>query len=116
MLSAPAMQAGRYVARLIRDELRGRSGRTRPFHYVDKGVMATIGRNAAVAQIGPLLLRGFIGWVGWLTVHIYYLIGFKNRLAVLASWGWNYIKKDRAIRIIARSDDDRLVDQIEGVS
>lgn len=116
MLSAPAMQEGRYVARLIRDERRGRPGAARPFRYLDKGVMATIGRNAAVAQIGALSLRGFIGWIGWLTVHIYYLIGFRNRLAVLASWGWNYLKKDRAIRIIARSDDDRLVDRIEGVS
>jgi NADH dehydrogenase len=116
MLSAPAMQEGRYVARLIRDEVRRRPGAARPFRYLDKGVMATIGRNAAVAQIGALSLRGFIGWIGWLTVHIYYLIGFRNRLAVLASWGWNYLKKDRAIRIIARSDEDRLVDRIEGVS
>ena len=56
-----------------------------PFHYRDKGTMATIGRRAAVAQLGPLRLRGLLGWITWLVVHLYYLIGFRNRLAVLAS-------------------------------
>src|SRR5262249_42493962 len=107
MLSPPAMQGGRYVARALLREARDRSATgSRPFRYVDKGVMATIGRNAAVAQIGSFRLTGFVGWLTWLVVHIYYLIGFRNRLAVLASWAWNYIRKDRSIRIIARSDAD----------
>jgi len=63
------------VARLILDQAAGRAGTRKPFRYVDKGTMATIGRNSAVAQIGPLRFRGFLGWVAWLTVHIYYLVG-----------------------------------------
>ena len=105
MLSPPAMQEGRYVARAIRH-----GGRTdRPFHYRDKGTMATIGRRAAVAQVGPVRLRGFLGWITWLVVHLYYLIGFRNRAAVLASWGWDYLRRDRPIRLIVRSRYDPVV-------
>ena len=105
MLSPPAMQEGRYVARAILD------GGTpaRPFHYTDKGTMATIGRRAAVAQVGPVRLRGFLGWITWLVVHLYYLIGFRNRAVVLASWGWDYIRRDRPIRLIVRSRYDPVV-------
>ena len=60
-----------------------------------------------------LRATGFIGWLTWLVVHIYYLIGFRNRLAVLASWAWNYIRKDRSIRIIARSEADPLTEELE---
>jgi NADH:quinone reductase (non-electrogenic) len=102
MLSPPAMQEGRYVARVIRDEVARRARPRKPFRYFDKGTMATIGRNTAVAQLGPLCLRGFAGWVVWLVVHIYYLVGFRNRLAVLWSWSWYYVRKDRSIRIITR--------------
>lgn len=104
MLSAPAMQAGRHVARVIRNEAGLTAGSTRgphkPFRYRDKGTMATIGRKAAVGQIGPFTFTGFTGWIAWLTVHLYYLVGFRNRLAVFASWGWNYLRKDRPLRII----------------
>lgn len=113
MLSPPAMQEGRYVARAIAGEVTGRP-LAKPFRYIDKGTMATIGRSSAVAQIGPISLRGFPGWIVWLTVHIYYLIGFRNRLAVLWSWSWYYFRRDRPIRIIARSDDDPLVASIGG--
>ncbi len=108
MLSPPAMQEGRYVARMIRA---GETvvGRQPPFRYQDKGTMATIGRRAAVAQVGPLRLRGFLGWVTWLVVHLYYLIGFRNRLVVLASWSWDYLRRDRPIRLIVRSDYDPVV-------
>jgi NADH dehydrogenase len=71
-------------------------------------MMATIGRNAAVAQMGPLCFTGFVGWVVWLVVHLYYLVGFRNRLAVLGSWGWNYFRKDRPIRIVVRAHADRV--------
>lgn len=108
MLSAPAMQAGRHVARLILNEACPASsparGRVKRFCYRDKGTMATIGRNAAVGQIGSLAFTGFIGWAAWLTVHLYYLVGFRNRFAVFASWGWNYLRKDRPLRIIVRAD------------
>ena len=105
MLSPPAMQEGRYVARAIRQG----GPPDRPFHYRDKGTMATIGRRAAVAQVGPVRLRGFLGWITWLVVHLYYLIGFRNRAAVLASWGWDYLRRDRPIRLIVRSRYDPVV-------
>jgi NADH dehydrogenase len=102
MLATPAMQAGRYVARQI---VRGEPGRR--FHYFNKGTMATIGRRAAVAQIGPIQLTGFLGWVTWLVVHLYYLIGFENRLRVLVRWSWYYIRLDRPVRSILRADPPR---------
>jgi NADH dehydrogenase len=102
MLATPAMQAGRFVARQI---VRGEPGRR--FHYFDKGTMATIGRRAAVAQIGPIRFTGFIGWVAWLVVHLYYLIGFENRLRVLMRWSWYYLRLDRPVRSILRADPPR---------
>jgi NADH dehydrogenase len=105
MLSPPAMQEGRYVARAIRSG----GEPAHPFRYTDKGTMATIGRRAAVAQVGPMRLRGFLGWITWLVVHLYYLIGFRNRAAVLASWGWDYLRRDRPIRLIVRSSYDPVV-------
>jgi NADH dehydrogenase len=113
MVSPPAMQGGRYVARVIAGAARGRPiDRAKPFHYVDKGTMATIGRNAAVAQIKGLRLRGFFGWVTWLTVHLWYVVGFRNRLAVFARWAWTYVKKDRPIRLIMRVDADQVTDEL----
>ena len=114
MLSPPAMQEGRYVARSIRARIADGAARPRrPFHYVDKGTMATIGRHAAVADVKGLRIRGFLGWLAWLFVHVYYLIGFRNRLVVLASWGWNYFLRDRPIRLIARSERDPLVEELD---
>jgi NADH:ubiquinone reductase (H+-translocating) len=114
MLSPVAMQAGRYVAGLILDDVRAArnaSVEAKPFRYVDKGTMATIGRNAAVGQIGRVQLTGFIGWIGWLVVHLYYLVGFRNRILVFSSWAWDYLKKDRPIRIITRATADPIVDR-----
>ncbi len=111
MLAPPAMQEGRYVARLIALGAAGRQGDVEaapPFRYIDKGTMATIGRNAAVASIGPFRLTGFVGWTTWLFIHLYYLIGFRNRLIVLAEWTWEYLRRDRPIRLIARVDPDPL--------
>jgi NADH:ubiquinone reductase (H+-translocating) len=111
MLSPPAMQAGRYVARSIIDEVRGLPGDHKPFHYLDKGTMATIGRNAGVTHLpGGLEFTGFVGWLTWLFVHIYYLIGFRNRISALASWAWGYLRHDRPIRIIlaARSEPKQI--------
>jgi NADH dehydrogenase len=113
MLSPVAMQAGRHVAALVLDEVRTGPNPPRerkPFRYVDKGTMATIGRNAAVGQVKGIGFTGFLGWTAWLVVHIYYLIGFRNRLVVLASWGWDYLRRDRPIRIIARGQRDPLAD------
>ncbi len=107
MLSPPAMQAGRYVAREI-----ARGPTRNVFHYRDKGTMATIGRHAAVAQMGPIQLTGVFGWVAWLVVHLYYLIGFENRVRVMLRWGWYYIRLDRPVRSILRADPPRAEAQI----
>jgi NADH dehydrogenase len=113
MLSPPAMQEGRYVARLIAGAARGRAiDDAKPFRYVDKGTMATVGRNAAVVQLGPLRMRGFLGWATWLTVHLWYIVGFRNRLAVFSRWAWTYLRKDRPIRLIMRVEPDPVTDEL----
>ncbi len=97
-VSPVAMQQGRFVARQI-----GRSiaGATRQrFQYWDKGIMATIGRSRAVAQVGKLQLTGLLAWLAWLTVHIFYLIDFRNRLVVLLDWAWAYFAYRRGSRLI----------------
>jgi len=101
MMAPQAMQEGRYVARAITTELRHKE--VRPFRFRHKGVMATIGRNAGVAQIRNFSLSGRPGWLAYLLVHLYYLIGFRNRLAVFGQWAWYYLRYDRPIRIIARA-------------
>jgi NADH dehydrogenase len=115
MLAPVAMQQGRYVARAILEAVEApgteESPERRSFRYVDKGMLATIGRNAAVGQVGPLRFQGFIGWIVWLFVHIYYLVGWRNRVAVLASWAWNYVRKDRPIRIVVRAQRDQIADE-----
>jgi NADH dehydrogenase len=100
-----AIQGGKHVARTIRAELAGRP--IRSFRYRDKGSMATIGRRAAVAEIPlplpgrpALRLRGTLGWLAWLGLHLVYLIGFRNRLSVLLNWAWNYVTWDRGPRLI----------------
>jgi NADH dehydrogenase len=97
-----AMQQGRYIARTILAETKGIP--RRPFHFVDKGQMATIGRSKAVLQIGRLKLNGWIAWATWLIVHIYYLTGFKNRLLVVLQWAWSYITFKRGARLIVGKD------------
>ncbi len=102
-LSAPAMQEGRSVARNI---LRAERGMPLDgFDYFDKGIMATIGRNEAVAQVWRLRLKGLVGWLAWLFVHLYYIIGFRNRIAVLIGWAWDYFRYDRPIRLIERAKE-----------
>ncbi|MCS6820208.1 MAG: NAD(P)/FAD-dependent oxidoreductase, partial [Chitinophagales bacterium] len=73
-----------------------------PFYYKDKGNMATVGRNKAVAEIGKLKLGGFSGWLIWMLLHLILLIGFRNKIVVLINWVWNYINYDRHIRLIIR--------------
>jgi NADH:quinone reductase (non-electrogenic) len=93
-----AIQQGRYAARLIADRLAGSS--TSPFHYVDKGNLATIGRGRAVAEIKFLKLSGLPAWMVWLGVHLWYLIGFQNRLLVFIKWSVSFITHGRSARII----------------
>jgi NADH dehydrogenase len=102
-VSPAAMQMARHVARMIRSELDAAHGvrpiRTR-FKYWDKGTMATIGRSAAVARIGALELSGIPAWIAWLSVHLIFLIGFRNKLAVLLQWAYSYFAYKRGARII----------------
>jgi NADH:ubiquinone reductase (H+-translocating) len=93
-----AMQQGQYVARLIEARLRGRT--LPPFRYWDYGNMATIGRNAAVADFGWLRLSGYLAWLAWLFIHVLKLIEFENRILVLFQWAWNYLTRNRSARLI----------------
>jgi NADH dehydrogenase len=93
-----AMAQGRYVARAIRARLRGETAP--PFHYFDKGTLATIGRNKAVAAFGRLHISGPIAWFAWLFVHLMYLVEFDNRLLVLIEWIYDYITRNRGARLI----------------
>ena len=93
-----AIQQGRHAARNILHTLAGSS--REPFHYWDKGMMATIGRASAVVESGKLKLSGFLAWMAWCFIHILYLIGFRNRLMVFIQWVWSYIRYRRGARLI----------------
>ena len=95
-----AKQMGRHAARNIVAALAGRP--TRPFRYRDYGQLATIGRSSAVAMFGKVHVWGWLAWVAWLTAHIYFLIGFRNRLIVLIDWAWAYWTFERAARVVDR--------------
>ena len=100
-VSPTAMQMGRYVARLITHEAGNMQPAPRqPFRYVDKGSMATIGRSRAIAQVKKIQLSGLLAWLAWLLVHIWYLIGFRNRFLVMFDWAWSYITYRRGARLI----------------
>ncbi len=100
-----AIQGGRHTAVNICLRLAGQA--TLPFRYRDKGIMATIGRRSAVAELpGGLHLRGTLGWLAWLAVHLVFLVGFRNRAVVLFNWAWNYFTWDRGSRVIL--DDGSL--------
>ena len=99
-LAPVAMQEGRYAAKAFRARLRGRTAA--PFHYRDKGNLATIGRAHAVADIKGLHLSGFLAWVIWLTVHLWYLVCFQNRLLVFIRWLFSFFTRGRGARVIGR--------------
>ena len=100
-----ALQEGRYVAKLIRREIRAdkEAAPRAPFHYFDKGSLATIGRSAAIAQFGKIHISGFMAWLAWLFVHILFLIGFQNRVLVFIQWAWSYFTYERSARLITGS-------------
>jgi len=93
-----AMQQGRYVAKLVAERLRGRT--SAPFRYRDKGNLATIGRRSAVADIRGLKLSGSVAWLTWLLVHLWYLVGFQNRLLVFIRWSFSFLTHGRGSRLI----------------
>jgi NADH dehydrogenase len=103
-----AKQQGRYVADLL---MARAEGRTLPaFRYRDFGSMATIGRKQAVAQFASLKVTGLAAWLMWSLAHVYFLIGFRNRLAVAINWGWNYLTFERGTRLITGISGSRIED------
>jgi NADH dehydrogenase len=100
-VSPVAMQEGRHAARNILRMIRGE--KPQPFHYFDKGSMATIGRNKAVADLKFFHLSGLFAWLAWLFVHIIFLVGFRNRMLVLIQWAWAYLSFDKGARLITRN-------------
>lgn len=103
-----AMQEGKYVAKLILNRLKGKE--TKPFTYVEKGNLAVIGTNSAVADLGKLKFAGFFAWLVWAFVHIRYLIEFDSKIIVLFRWSWNYFTRKRGVRLITGEDPFPLVD------
>jgi NADH dehydrogenase len=103
-LAPVAMQQGHYTARAIAARLAGNA--PRPFHYLDKGDLATIGRSKAVADVRGLHLWGFPAWVAWLLIHVYYLIGFQNRLLVLLRWTFSFLTRGRGARLIGERAEE----------
>jgi NADH dehydrogenase len=97
-----AMQQGEYVAKLIKQQLKGNI--LPAFNYVDKGSLAVIGQHSAVVDLGFMKLTGFIAWLFWLLVHIYYLVEFDNKLVVMIQWVWNYFTSNRGARLITEKD------------
>ena len=97
-VAQPAMQQGAYVAKLIQARLRGK--KLPPFHYFDKGNLATIGRGAAVADLNWLQISGLPAWLIWVFVHLAYIVQFQNRLLVMLQWAWLYLTFDRSARLI----------------
>jgi NADH:ubiquinone reductase (H+-translocating) len=97
-----AIQAGEHAAKMILGDLVGEP--RSPFVYNDKGTLATIGKSRAVAQIGRMKLTGRIAWFAWLLIHVYQLIGFRNRVAVLFNWAWNYMFSRREARLITEKE------------
>ena len=111
-----AMQQGRYAAKLVRARLSGHP--IGPFRYLDKGNLATIGRARAVADLHAIRLSGFPAWAAWLVVHLFYLVGFQNRLIVVIRWFISFATRGRGARLITSAlaaEDDRQNAEINGV-
>jgi len=103
-----AMQEGKYVAKLILNRLKGEE--TKPFKYTEKGNLAVIGTNSAVADLGKFKFAGFFAWLIWVFVHIRYLIEFDSKVIILFRWSWNYFTRKRGVRLITGEDPFPLVD------
>lgn len=95
------------MAQVIADRVAGKA-RRRPFRYHDKGTLATVGRSFAVVDIGPLHFTGLFAWLTWIAVHIFYLIGFRNRLLVLIQYAWAYVTFQPGARIILPEERTEL--------
>lgn len=102
-VSPTAMQMGRHAARSILETLAG--GQPMKFHYWDKGTLATIGRNKAVGDLNFMHVSGFVAWLLWAGIHIFYLVGYRNRFAVMGEWFWNYVTFYRGSRLITGTQE-----------
>ncbi|MDD2337492.1 MAG: FAD-dependent oxidoreductase, partial [Geobacteraceae bacterium] len=109
MMAPVAMQQGEYAGKAIVQRISGKP--VTPFRFRDKGIMATIGRNAAVASVRGMKFSGHFAWLVWLALHLMYLAGFRNRLVVLINWAYYYFSYERQVRLITREggrcDEDR---------
>lgn len=103
-VSPAAMQMGGATAANILRDLKGQPREN--FRYVNKGTMATIGRSKAIAELAGLKFKGFIAWLMWLFLHVFFLIGFRNRFAVLFEWFWAYLTRERSARLITGDADE----------
>jgi NADH:ubiquinone reductase (H+-translocating) len=102
-IAPTAIQQGNFAAEAIRKRQEGK--KVEPFHYRDRGTMATIGRNSAVAQVFGLHISGWLAWMAWLLIHIFNLVAFENRLLVLTQWWWNYVTRNRSARLITGKEE-----------
>lgn len=100
MVAQPAIQQGKHLAKNLKRILKGE--KMLPFEYNDKGTMATVGRNKAVVDLGRLKFGGFFAWFIWMFIHLYFLVGFRNRLITFFNWVYNYVNFDKAARLIIR--------------
>jgi NADH dehydrogenase len=103
-----AIQMGKFAARQIRRTLENKP--REEFHYLDKGTLATIGRSKAVADLGKLHFSGYFAWLSWLFIHLFFLIGFRNRFMVMAEWAWDYITYNHSARLITGKTEESAVD------
>jgi NADH dehydrogenase len=108
-VSPAAMQMGRFAAKSILGDLKGKP--RGEFRYVNKGTMATIGRSKAIAEAAGMKFKGFIAWLMWLFLHVFFLIGFRNRFAVMFEWFWAYLTRERSARLIT-GDAGELADTV----
>jgi NADH dehydrogenase len=108
-LAPVAMQEAKHVAALIGERVAGKDAR-RPFHYIDKGTMATVGRSFGIVDIGPVHFAGFLAWITWIAVHILFLINFRNRFIVALQYAWTYLTSQRGARVILPAEKVRSPD------
>ncbi|MBV9706539.1 MAG: NAD(P)/FAD-dependent oxidoreductase [Chloroflexi bacterium] len=106
-LAPVALQEAQYVSQAIANRTTGGTVPQQPFHYFDKGTLATVGRSFGIVNIGPLRFTGFLAWLTWLFVHILFLIGFRNRVLVLLQYAWTYFTYRRGARVILPEDHVR---------
>ncbi|WP_378184876.1 NAD(P)/FAD-dependent oxidoreductase [Aquimarina sp. W85] len=113
MVAQPAIQQGKHLAKNLKRHLRDKA--MVPFRYFDKGAMATVGRNKAVVDMGKLRFGGFIAWFIWMFIHLWFLVGFRNRLVTFFNWTYNYINYDKAARLIVRPFKNKEADTTQRV-